>query len=165
MPPKLRILLRIAVAFVVIFFAIQPYNWFCQLSQNCKPFYLSYYIPKKEGTKQIKIDLETTNYKRDVKFFVDKPEIITVANKKIVATYTITNNSKKLLRVRPKMEVIPKEATDYIKTYQCICLKRYKLKPKQTITIQMEFEIDKDIESADFIDQILENSLKIRFRL
>jgi len=165
MHPLLKITLQLFVAFVVIFFLIQPYNWFCQLSGSCKPFYFSYYLPKREGKVQLRLFFETLSYRENIEFFSDQTELTTVANRKNLVTYTLRNNSKKFIVIRPKMTIEPAVVEKYIKSYQCLCFQKYKLKPGQEVTVQMEFEIDKKIDTDQFEERVREEKIKIRFKI
>ena len=176
MHPLLKIGLQLSVAFVIIFFLVQPYNWFCQLSNQCKPFYFSYYMPKREGKSELRLVFEILNYRENVNFFADKTELTTVPNRKNIINFTIKNLGKRFVIIRPKMTIEPAEIEKYIKSYQCLCSHTYKLKPGQEITVPMEFEISKEIERKKFdgdrqtrIDssekRILESKIKIRFRI
>jgi cytochrome c oxidase assembly protein Cox11 len=165
MNPKLRITLQIIAAFFVILFLIQPYNWFCQLSQSCKPFYLSYYLPKREGTKNINIDFSAENYRRDVTFTPDKPSLTTVSGRKNVVIYTIRNSSKKFIKVRPKMIIEPKEVEDFIIRHECLCFKQYTIKAGGSLELRLEFELDKKIETHEFENRIREKGFEIRFKI
>ncbi|MBU6140860.1 MAG: cytochrome c oxidase assembly protein [Proteobacteria bacterium] len=162
MNPKLRLALRLLGIFVIGFFAIQPFNWFCQITQSCRPFFISYYIPKEMG-EDVKVSFEITNYNQNLEFFVSQPSIDSFTNKKNLVTYRAKNLSKKTIKFRPQLIVEPEYATKYLTRYECICFRSYKLKPSEEIEMRMEFLIDKKIEEEE---QFLNNrNIKIRVKI
>ena len=146
MPPLLRLSIRIAIVFVVIFFAAQPYNWFCQITQSCKPFYFSQLIPKKKGYVPIKITMEVTNYRKDIELKVLQSEVKTVSNQTNRVDYRVKNLTNRVQYLRPILHIEPEHFKKYIKFYNCICNNRYKIKPRQTLNLQMEFLLNEDID-------------------
>ncbi len=167
MPPLLRIGIRIALAIIIICFIIQPYNWFCHLSQSCRPFYFSYYLPKKEGKKEFDMEFLTTSYREDIKFFAQEAAIKTPTNRKHVVTFHIQNLSKKFISIRPKLIITPKEVEKYLVRYQCPCLQQLKLKGLEEKTLTLEFEIDKKFEDEDyqFFKRTIEHPVKIQLKI
>jgi len=146
MPRFLQILFRIAIIFAVIFFAIQPFNWFCQLTQSCRPFYFSKLLPRLEGEEKIIVDLEILSFRRDLEFKADKQSIETVTNRLNTVHYTAKNLSNRTIKFRPMLYIKPQELEGYIRRYQCLCFHSYKLKKGESIDLVMEFEIDDKIE-------------------
>ncbi len=167
MSPILRLAIRLLVIIVVVGFVIQPYNWYCLLTQSCRPFFLSYYMPKSEGKKDFEVEFSTSTYKENLQFFAEEAVIITPTNRKHVATFHIKNLSKKMMVLRPKLIVEPKEVEKYIVRYQCPCLQQYKLKGLEEKTMVMEFEIDKKFETDDYqlFKQIIEHPVKIQLKI
>ena len=148
MNPLLLIAIRFAAILLIAFFAIQPFNWFCQISQKCQPFFLSYYFPKEIG-KQIKLSVNALDYSEKVEFTVLKPEGESYTNLKTLAIYHVKNISKKTIKFRPALIVEPKYVEKYLIRYQCLCLHKYRLKAGEEIEMKMEFMIDKKIESDE----------------
>ncbi|MES2961435.1 MAG: cytochrome c oxidase assembly protein [Pseudomonadota bacterium] len=145
MPPLLRLSVRIAIAFVVIFFAVQPYNWFCQLTQSCNPFSFSHLIPKKKGKLPITVDMQVTDYRKDIELTVLQSEIKTVSNQVNKVDYQVKNLTNRVQYLRPVLHVEPEDFKEYIEFYNCLCNNRYKVKPGQTLNLRMEFLLKDNI--------------------
>ncbi len=165
MHPSFKISLKIFVVCAAIFFLIQPFNWYCQLTRHCQPFYLTYHFPKKEGTETLKVFVAARSKFRDVDFFADKYEIETVSNHKNIVKFTLRNNSKKLHYVFPKMKITPEKANEYIVKYECPSLQAFRLKPKETLIVNFEFEINDKIESDESGDRLNEEAVNINFSI
>lgn len=164
MHPLIRILIRAAIILFVIVAAIQPFNWFCQITQACRPFYFSYYMPKRQGSLAINLEFATTSYNEDIVLSQEEPAMMTVGNKKNIVTYYIKNNSRKIFHFQPKLFVEPEFAAKYLIRYECPCFRKYKLKPGEEIRLKMEFEIDRAIESnREFTSS--DKRIKIRFKI
>jgi len=161
MPHLIRNLIRLFVAFVAIFICLQPYNWFCQITQSCRPFYFSYYFPKREGD-DLKLVFEVTNYNRDLLVSLDQANLDTKTNRKNLVTYRVENKSKKLIKFRPTLITEPEEAQKYLIRYQCPCSHTFKIKGKEVIEFQLEFAVDDEIFERD--DRIAEKPIKIRYK-
>jgi cytochrome c oxidase assembly protein Cox11 len=146
MSPIFRIFLRIAVVLFVLFFAIQPYNWFCALTSSCESFHLSSLIPKKEGTMPLEVFLEIRSYNQNLVFEPLEPSVTTVTNKKTTVTYRVKNTSKRVIRFRPNLIVEPKSFEKYLVRYECLCSHLYKLKGGEERELTMRFEISDDID-------------------
>ena len=149
MPPLLRLSIRIAIVFVVIFFAAQPYNWFCQITQSCRPFYFSQLIPKKKGNVPVIIKMEVTDYRRDIELTVLQSEVKTVSNKVNKVDYRVKNLTNRVQYLRPILHIEPEDFKKYIEFYNCICNNRYKIKPNQTLNLQMEFLLNENIDDEE----------------
>ena len=170
MPPLLRLSIRIAIVFTVIFFAAQPYNWFCQITQSCKPFYFSQLVPKKKGNVPFTIAMEVTNYRKNIELTVLQSEVKTVSNQVNKVDYRVKNLTNRVQYLQPILHIEPKDFKEYIEFYNCICNSRYKIKPRQTLNLRMEFLLNKDIEyeeklwGEDIEDQTPQNmEIKIRY--
>jgi cytochrome c oxidase assembly protein Cox11 len=170
MPPLLRLSVRLAIAFVVIFFAAQPYNWFCQITQSCKPFYFSKLIPKKKGNIPITITTGITNYRQDIELTVLQSQFKTVSNQVNKVDYRVKNLTNRVKYLRPILHIEPEDSKKYIEFSNCICNSRYKIKPGQTLDLQMEFLLNKDIDydkklwGRDIVNQNSQNEeIKIRY--
>jgi cytochrome c oxidase assembly protein Cox11 len=149
MHPLLRFLLRSFLLFILVLLVARPYNWYCNLNQSCKPFYLSYYIPKQEGTKPIEVTMEVVNFREDLDFSVRDPLVTTVANRKNVAIYHVKNISNHVIRFSPDLYFNPINFEKFVKRYQCLCFHQYSLNPGESVDLNMEFEISSDVENAE----------------
>jgi cytochrome c oxidase assembly protein Cox11 len=149
MPPLLRLSIRIAIVFVVIFFATQPYNWFCQLTQSCKPFYFAQLIPKRKGYKPVIIKMEITEYLKNIELTVLQSEVKTVYNQVNKVDYRVKNLTNRVQYLRPILHIEPEDFKKYIEFYNCICNNRYRIKPGQTLDLQMEFLLKEGIEEDE----------------
>lgn len=152
MNPLLKLIIRFAIVFVVIFIAIQPYNWFCGLTQKCDSFHFSYLIPKKEGFDQFKFQLGAINYSGKFSFESVDKTLSTVINRKNTIHYHAKNLSKKTVYLRPKLLITPPEFEPHIKIYDCLCSKVYKLKKGEEIDLKMTFVIKSSINDLPLIE-------------
>lgn len=164
MPNLFRLTIRLVIIFIVITVAAQPYNWYCQLTQNCQPFYWSYYIPKTEGTQPINVEMEITSYREDLEFRVENPSLTTVSNRKNIAIYHMKNLSDHPISVRPKLQIEPANLEKYITRYECLCFHEYKLKKGEEITLKMRFEIKEEIYRDSTFNEA-GSRVKIRYRV
>lgn len=146
MPNFINWIFRIIIVFAIAFFAIQPFNWFCQITNKCQTFHLSYYLPKKEGIKPIKVDFGITNYRENLEFDVSEPSITTVSGRNNTVTYRAKNNSNHIMRLYPKLEIEPASVEKYITRYECLCSRQYKLMKGEEIEMRMRFEVSERIE-------------------
>lgn len=152
MRPSIYITIRIAIVLVVVWLLIRPYNWLCMASGSCKPFYLSYYIPKRLGGEEINVKFEVTNYDKSLEFASREPSIKLYGNQKKSVSYYAKNNSKRILKFNPTLFIEPEYAKKYVIRYDCLCSKSYKIKPKEEIRMTMEFEIDDEISKDPKFD-------------
>jgi cytochrome c oxidase assembly protein Cox11 len=150
MSPFLRLAIQIIVIVGVLTLAIQPFNWYCQLTQSCRPFFFSYYLPKREGKKEFPVKVEVNNYNENIEFFAEETNIKIPTNRKHVINFHIKNLSKKLIVIRPKLTITPKALSDNFIRYQCLCSQQIKLKGGEEVIAKMEFEIDKKFEDTEF---------------
>jgi cytochrome c oxidase assembly protein Cox11 len=147
----LSLAIRLAVIFAVIFFLVQPYNWFCQITQKCSPFFFSYLIPSFEGKNPIEIELIAKNYNREIEFTALQPHITTVSNRIVTATYKIKNVSGRFVRFRIKLiPEGPVAANEYTTIYQCLCNKEYKLVKGEEKILEMKLKLNSDLDKALF---------------
>lgn len=156
-----RNLVRFIIALVAIFVCIQPYNWFCQITQSCRPIYFSYYFPKREGD-DIKLFFEITNYNRDLLISTDQESLDTKINRKNLVTFRVENKSAKPIKFKPTLIVEPEEAAQYLVRYQCPCSHTFKVNGKNSLEFQMEFVVDDKIRRRD--DNLSEKPIKIRYK-
>jgi len=162
MNPKAKLFLRVLLFLALLFFASKPYNFFCNLTNKCQPFYLAYLLPKKEGKTPIVINFEVTNYRENLEFEVLAPVLKTVANRRNVATYRAKNTSKKTIKFTPQLIFEPEDISDYITRYQCLCEHSYSIKPGEEIKLRMIFSID---EGFDDELETYDRTLKIRYKI
>ena len=155
MNPFLKFILRLSALFLLIFVIVQPYNWFCKLTENCKIIEFSNYIPRSEGTNNVTFNFQTLNRDKNIKFFANQNELRTVANRRNIVKFTIKNNGKRFIEFSPRMIIEPQSAAKYIKRSQCLCFKKYKLKSGESKILEMEFMVSKKIDK----EQLKENGL------
>ena len=146
MNPTFRYIFMFAKIFLVILLIIQPYNFYCNLTSKCRPFYFSYLIPKREGKVEFKITPETINYIEDLIIAPEQESLTTVVNRKNIVTYTVKNDSEHFIRFRPSFYVLPEEMDQYITRFECDCSKTFKLKKGQSTTMKVEFELKREFE-------------------
>jgi cytochrome c oxidase assembly protein Cox11 len=159
MHPAIKISLRIGAIFALLFFASKPYNFFCNFTNKCQPFYFSALIPKQEGKIPAIINFEVTNYREGLDLQVSQEKLETVANRKNTIIYYAKNLSKNTITFRPQLIYEPEIFGDYLETYQCLCKHSYKLKPGEKIELRMVFFVKKEFFQSDEYGE----DLKIRY--
>jgi len=147
MPPYFRLAIRIIAVIAIITLAAQPYNWYCSLTQECRAFSFSYFIPKREGKREFNVEIQAQNYFENIEFYPEVREIVTPTNRKQKVIFHIKNLSKKYVILRPKILIQPEPVEKYIVKYQCPCGQQIRLKGLQEITSELEFEIDSELET------------------
>jgi cytochrome c oxidase assembly protein Cox11 len=162
MHPTIKISLRIGIIFALIFFASKPYNFFCNLTNKCQPFYFSYLIPKKEGKTPVTLNFEITNYRQGLDFRVLSDSFQTVSNRKNIVNYSAKNTSNRTIKFNTELVVEPEYLEEYITRYQCLCSQQYSLKPNEEIKLRMIFLIDEEFFKYRKLRN-LEDDLKIRY--
>lgn len=165
MNPLIRLLIRLAIIFVVIFVAIQPFNWYCQLTQKCQTFSLSYYLPHKEGTEPVNVAFEIKSYREDLEIEPLEPTMITVVERKNTVIYHAKNLSSHLIRFRPILRVEPEALEKYIVRYECLCSSNFKLKVGEAIQPQMRFSISHKIYDDPAFKNLTDKVIKIRYEI
>ncbi len=163
MHPKLRLFLRLAVICAVIFFAIQPFNWFCNISKKCQPIDISFSLPFNEGKEKINVAMEISNYRQDLEFTALKPQILTVTGRKNTVNYRAKNISTHKIKFRPTLTIEPENFDEYIKRYGCLCAQEYSLDPGEEITLKMSFALDKKLTADEFYRSKENMVIKIRY--
>lgn len=165
MHPLLRISVRLTTIFIIVFFAIQPFNWFCSITQKCNTIYLSSFIPKREGIDNIKLKFEVTNYSQKVDFKVIQKTLTTVSGRKNVVFYRAKNVSKKHIRINPALFVKPKYVEKYLTRYECLCTRQFKIAPGEEIEMRMEFEIKNSISDDVNFQKDPDSPILIRYKI
>lgn len=162
MHPLLKLLIRFAIVFTVIFIAVQPYNWFCGITQKCDSFHFSYLIPKREGHAKYNFQFNVTNFNQNLNFEVLDKSLTTVSGRRNVIHYRVKNISKKTIYLRSKLEILPADIEKYLKIYDCLCTKVYKLKRGEERDLKMTFELKSSIDD-DKNSQSLRQGLMINY--
>lgn len=63
----------------------------------------------------------------------------------------------------PKMRIDPQFAEQYLNKYECLCFKSYKLKPGESMDLNMTFDFDKKIENDRNLGK--DTTIKILFKI
>jgi|TARA_Y100000389_G_C17471432_1_gene531592 cytochrome c oxidase assembly protein Cox11 len=141
---------RFAVITIIAIILIRPYNFFCNKTNLCQGIIFAKYIPSYNiGTKKIEINFTAKNTNKDLTFKSEKNSIKTVTGKKNIVKFYIKNNSStnKTIKFRIKYNVSPKDYSQYIKLYQCLCAKSYLLKPGKEIVNEVIFSIKNNFDN------------------
>ncbi len=168
MHPVLRLLLRLSAIFAIAFFASKPFNFFCNLTSKCQPFYFSNLIPAsflawQEGTQPIIANFEVTNFREGLEFLTTQTKLETVGNRKNTVVFHVKNTSNKTIKFRPQLIVEPEDAASYIESYQCLCQSDHVLKPQEEKDLPMIFLFDPKIVDDVFDGKNAE--VKIRYKI
>lgn len=165
MNPKFRLLKNIIIIVFVGFLIMQPYKWFCNLTQKCQPISFSQLFPSKKGIQNLKFNFVITNYKKDLEIRVEQTTLTTLAGEKNVIKYYMKNNSKRTMRFHLKMHFEPEELEKYLIRHQCLCFSKYKLKGGEEKEVEMIFEIDSDIERDQKYRDRTQDEFTIRYEV
>lgn len=163
MHPLLKLLIRFAIVFTVIFIAVQPYNWFCGITQKCDSFHFSYLIPRIEGNHNYNLKFNVVNFNKNLNFEVLDKSLTTVSNRKNVIHYRAKNLSKKTIYLRSKLKISPADLEKHIKIYDCLCTKVYKLKIGEEIDLKMTFEIKPSIGDEKYFSKLINQEMRIDY--
>lgn len=148
-----RLMLALVAILVIGFFAIKPYNDFCNLKGSCKALYWHSFFPKKHGFYRAKINFIALNYHENLEFEVVKPELITTFTNKVnIAEFRVKNLSQKLVNFRPILSVKPIEFEQYIDKYQCLCMQNFSIKSGEEKILKMVFSLNKEIEKNEMFN-------------
>lgn len=155
MSPKLRPFFYLAAAILIIFIAIKPYNWFCQLTSKCQQFYLSELMERDdnaEGAQNINIIFQVKNTNPKVSLTASNHAISTLTGKYITVDYKAKNLYDGMAKFKIQFYVKPKELEEWVKRRDCLCFNTYKLKNGETIDLHSSFKIIKGIETSEYFD-------------
>ncbi len=158
----LKILLKLALAVLFVYFLIQPYNWYCSSLGDCKTISLSRFIQRKAG-RSVELKLEITNYRSDVTFTTQEPVVTVITNEINNITYKLKNSSRQKVTIRPEMFLEPENAKDFLETFKCLCSRSITIKPQEEVELNFEFLIDDRI----FLEEVIRGNdqIKIRFKI
>jgi cytochrome c oxidase assembly protein Cox11 len=145
-----QIIILFLSAILLGFMMIFPFNLICNLSNKCDPIILSYYFPETKGTQYFEIFFDAKNSLETIDFQSLERSAIVVNGEKFSVNFTIKNNSNEKIKVRPKLYIEPPEAKKYIKFYQCLCFREYKLSPGKQVRSTVKLQIDRKIENDIF---------------
>ncbi len=165
MNPKFRLLKNIIIIVFVGFLLMQPYKWFCNITQKCRPISFSSLIPNYKGIDPLKLDFIVTNYRKDLDIRAEKTTLTTVSGEKNIIKYYMKNNSNRVMRFHLKMHFEPKELEKYLVRHHCLCFSRYKLKGGEEIEVESIFEIDNDIIGNKNYREYIKEPFTIRYEV
>lgn len=154
MHPLLALIIRAAIIFTILFLIIQPYNWYCRISQKCQGFHTTSFLPKIEGKDPIDVFFEVTNTDDDIIFESNYSVIQTVFNRVNTVSFTAENLSNRIIFFKPRLVVSPEDYEKHINLIDCLCFHEYKVKPGEKITMEMKFSIDTSIVKAGLVPEI-----------
>lgn len=140
-----KYLSKIFIVVILIFFASKPYNRHCIKSGKCSPLYISDLIPRINGNEEFDVKFVITNYREDVILYPKIDKISTVTGKKNIVTFIAKNNSNKKIDFKTKMFIEPSFLKGEIKSYECLCGKKFSLKKDQEFEIKSIFRFKKDV--------------------
>ncbi len=165
MHPVLRKFVYLALTFLVLLVALQPYNRFCNFSGKCSAIYLSDLLPTTEGGTQILVVMEAMNYRSDLDFEVFEPRTLnTVSGKKNTVTYRVKNLSDHEIKFRPEFYVEPKEFEKYVSRQECLCFREHLIKKGEELILPTTFKLKSEID-ADPIFKETDAQFRIGYKL
>jgi len=146
-------LITIAVS---IFLLIQPFNLYCKASKKCYPVNFSTIFSKK-GSKEVRINFASVvdQSLQDVIVFYPKENSLTkFSNEVIENSYSVKNLSNETITIHAKYKVDPLTADQYLNRIECLCFQNETLKAGEEIEMPIRFQIKKEIENDQTIDEI-----------
>ncbi len=166
MNPILKFIVRLVAVIILALLVIKPYNLYCDVSGKCSNFNIAKYLPSSQGYGKIKVKFVNINPQPYIDFQAIPHELVTSTGQKNIVKYNLTNVTKN--RYNPikfdiKYSVEPERFERYIKRYQCLCGKSYKLKPNQSRQEEFIFKIDNDF--AEMLDENNSEEIEIRYEI
>lgn len=140
-----RLSIRLALVALLLYICIKPYNWFCNFTDKCLPFYISDLSQKREVGDPFDVFFEVKNYNDELSFDSDSPVMQTVFNRKSTMFFYAKNNTLQTISFRPELVIEPVALRKYIRTYECPCSRKYTLKPGESVKVNFEFSVDSKV--------------------
>lgn len=157
----LRLAIRGAIIFVLLFAVVQVFNRFCNFDHSCRPFYFSRYLPRIESDWDAKMSFAVFNSRQNLDFEVSNPSLEVSGNQINSVYFKAKNSSERNIGFKPIFETTPKFYAKYIKRLQCPCSEKFLLKPGEEVNMEMEFYIDRAIENDPEFKRIGHNNIAI----
>lgn len=156
--PVMRPIIKFGTIFALIFFCLQPFNWYCQSSNSCFGFYfqdiwekLPNFGPKANGV----ILLDTVNLRDDTfEIYAEEPFVSRVFSTDTQDLYfTVRNIGKNVASFRGQLLIEPKNLAEKIDIRKCDCDYSIKLKPGEERILNVKIKIDREVLSEVLINQ------------
>ncbi len=154
-----RMIFRVILALILIFFATKPYNNYCNNSGKCWPIYFSHFFSGSMGSV-VNLEFEVTNYIQNLKITFDKKEIETPTNNLNELNLKVFNDGQDTIEFKIDMLSEPKDFYQYLIRYNCPCSQKYRLKKGEQKNIRVIFKVSKKFDEKNFDDSFQ----KIRFK-
>jgi len=152
---------RIILVAIIMFFATQPYNYYCNLSYNCKPISLSNILAI-ESKETIKLDFDIINEIDELEIAaLSDSSIITKVNKEVIVDYLATNNSDESIDIQAHLMFEPIELIGYFKRHECLCMKNITIKPGHKKKLRIRFFVKDDILEDELLQKT--ESIQIKY--
>ena len=164
MHPKVRFSIRIIALIVILLCVNLLFNRFCNLSNQCQPYYLSYMMPRQQGENLLNVHFKTTTQHEGLTISVEKPSIQTYHNVINKIAYKVINHSDKTIKIKPIYLAEPKSLEKYITRFHCLCSKSVTIKANATIILESVFMIDPKIENDPQYDSFSNGKTDIHIR-
>ncbi len=146
---KSQAILLVLAAIAIGLLMIVPFNFICKFSNKCEPIILSFYIPKQKGQENYEIIFEAKDHSQEVDLGVKYHSMIVRSGEDVEVKYIATNLTNHEVKIRPMPYTVPQEGFDYIKFYECLCLKERKIGAHKSILLSVKLRIDPKIDNDE----------------
>lgn len=156
----------VVITLVIILFLSQTYNFFCRVSDVCKPVLWSPLLMHKIGKKEInyKFIVQISDQLKDkVDFNQNFDSKKALNGEEIRNFYYIKNLTENVITIRPAYELSVKEADAYLQKIECLCMQEKTLQPGQKAELPVRFRMSPEIEYDKSLKHIQE--LEITYRI
>ena len=158
----------VTITLVIILFLSQTYNFFCRVSDVCKPVLWSSLMIHKIGTKEINykfIAKISDQLKNKVEFNQNFDSKKALNGEEIKNFYYIKNLTPDTIVVRSKYDLSVKEADIYLQKIQCLCAQEQILKPGEKTELPIIFRMSSEIEEDKLLKNIKELEITYEIEL
>lgn len=149
----------VVVILIIILFLSQTYNFFCRISDVCKPISWSSLMIHKIGTREINykfIAKIPDQLKDKVEFNQSFDSKKALNGEEIKNFYYIKNLTMDTIVVKPRYNLSIKEADTYLEKVQCLCTQEKILKPGEKTELPIIFRMSAQIEEDKLLKNIKE---------
>ncbi len=168
MNPLIKYILYLVSIALIAFIAIKPYNIYCNISGKCGKFSLVKFMPSNEGYGKVRVKFVTIDNESHIDLQAYQSELYTKPGRVNSIKYDMTNISttiKNPVKFNIKYDVFPAEYKKYVKIYNCLCGKNYKLKNGKSKREEVVFKIKKEFEEEILYDEVDLLEIEIRYEV
>jgi cytochrome c oxidase assembly protein Cox11 len=167
MHPNFRLFVYFLGFILAAVIAVKPYNLFCGLTNKCEPFFFAYILPRSYGVSPIRVNFEITNFRENLVFETSTVDLETGTNRINKVKFHVKNDSPNIIEFQPKLFIEPEYISKFIERFQCLCTRKYKLRPNEEMDLQMVFAVKGGfIEASNYVfENYKNNPIKLRYQV